>query len=106
MDIWIAMHQLNAEKLVSVLTEFGFDVPELSPQLFLTEWQIIRLGVPPLRIELVTTISGVDFAECYPERIEDVLDDVKVNVISLEHLKVNKKAAGRHQDLADLEKLP
>ncbi len=106
MDIWIALQPANAERIVAVLKEFGFDLPELSPQLFLKEWQIIRLGVPPVRIELATTVSGVNFNECYAERIADILDGVKVNLISLKHLKINKKASGRHQDLADLENLP
>ncbi len=106
MDIWIAMQPANAERIVAVLKEFGFDLPELSPELFLKEWQIIRLGVPPVRIELATTVSGVNFNECYAERIADILDGVKVNLISLRHLKINKKASGRHQDLADLENLP
>ena len=106
MDIWIALQPANAERIVAVLKEFGFDLPELSPQLFLKEWQIIRLGVPPVRIELATTVSGVNFNECYAERIADILDGVKVNLISLRHLKINKKASGRHQDLADLENLP
>ena len=106
MDIWIAMNPANSERIVAVLKEFGFDLPELSPELFLKEWQIIRLGVPPVRIELATTVSGVNFNECYAERIADILDGVKVNLISLKHLKINKKAYGRHQDLADLENLP
>ncbi len=106
MDIWIALQPANAERIVAVLKEFGFDLPELSPELFLKEWQIIRLGVPPVRIELATTVSGVNFNECYTERVVDILDGVKVNLISLNHLKINKKASGRHQDLADLENLP
>jgi hypothetical protein len=106
MDIWIAMHPANAEKIVMVLKKFGFDLHELSPELFLKEWQIIRLGVPPVRIEISTTISGVDFNECYAERIMGELDGEQVNLISLNHLKANKKASGRHQDLADLENLP
>ncbi len=106
MDIWIAISSANADRMVAVLKEFGFDLPELSPQLFLKEWQVIRLGVPPVRIEIATTISGVNFSECYEQRMEDELDGVKVNLISLEHLKLNKKASGRHQDLADLENLP
>ena len=105
-DFWIAVNPANAERIVTVLREFGFSPPELSPQLFLKDWQIIRLGVPPVRIELATTISGVNFAECYAQRVVDLLDGVKVNLISLQHLKLNKKAAGRHQDLADLENLP
>ncbi len=106
MDIWIAMNPANSQRIVTVLKEFGFDLPELSPELFLKEWQIIRLGVPPVRIELATTLSGVNFNECYAERVVGMLDGVKVNLISLNHLKINKKASGRHQDLADLENLP
>ncbi|TKJ35461.1 MAG: hypothetical protein CEE38_14910 [Planctomycetes bacterium B3_Pla] len=106
MDIWIAMHPDNAEKVVVVLREFGFDSPELSSELFLTEWQIIRLGVPPIRIEIATTISGVNFDECYVGRVIDTLDGVEVHLIGLEHLKMNKKASGRHQYLSDIENLP
>jgi len=106
MDIWTAMNPANAERIVAALKEFGFDLPELSPELFLKEWQVVRMGVPPVRIEIATTISGVNFRECYAERVVVELDGVKVNLISLKHLKLNKKASGRHQDLADLEKLP
>jgi len=106
MDIWIAIHPQNAEKVVAALKEFGFDLPELSPELFLKEGQIIRMGVPPVRIEIATAISGVNFAECYAARVVDVLDEIEVNLISLEHLKANKKAAGRYKDLNDLENLP
>lgn len=65
MDIWVAMNPANAERIVAVLKEFGFDVPDLSAELFLKEWRIVRLGVPPVRIEISTTISGVDFDECF-----------------------------------------
>ncbi len=106
MDIWIAIEPRNADRMVSVLREFGFNPPELGPELFLRPWQIIRLGVPPVRIEICTTISGVDFAECYADRVEDTLDGVSVDLIGLAHLKTNKKASGRHQDLADLDQLP
>ena len=63
------------------------------------------MGLPPVRIEILTTISGVSFEECYTERQVDVLDGVEVNLISLAHLKVNKKASGRYKDLNDLENL-
>jgi predicted nucleotidyltransferase len=106
MDIWVAMNPANAERIVIVLKEFGFDLPELSPELFLKEWQIIRMGVPPIRIELATTVSGVNFNECYAERVVDTLDGIEVNLISLKDLKLNKKACGRHRDFADLENLP
>lgn len=106
MDIWIAIHPRNAEKIVNALKEFGFDVPGLSSQLFLQQNKIIRMGVPPVRLEISTTISGVNFDECYEERVVTILDGVKVNLISLRHLKINKKASGRHKDLNDLENLP
>jgi hypothetical protein len=106
MDIWVAVHPTNADRIVAALKEFGFDLPDLSPELFLRQWQIIRLGAPPVRIEIATTISGVDFAECYADRVTDALDGIPVNLISLDHLKRNKKASGRHQDMADLEHLP
>jgi predicted nucleotidyltransferase len=106
MDIWIALHPPNAAKVVAALKTFGFAVPELSADLFLKEAQIIRLGVPPVRIEIATGISGVQFDECYAARVTDELDGVPVNLIDLAHLKLNKRAAGRHKDLNDLENLP
>jgi len=106
MDIWVEMQPENAEKVVSALREFGFDIPELSAELFLKEKQIVRMGVPPVKLEITTSISGVEFEECYKERVTDRLDGVEVNLISLKHLKINKKASGRYKDLNDLENLP
>ena len=106
MDIWVAINPHNAQRLVDAIRAFGFEMPELSPDVFLKKDQVIRMGVPPIRIEIVTTASGVDFEECYAARLVDELDGVAVSVINLEHLKINKKAAGRHRDLDDLEHLP
>jgi hypothetical protein len=106
MDIWIAVHSDNAEWVVNALREFGFDMPELTPDLFLQENKIVRMGNPPMRLEITTGISGVEFDECYASRVVDLLDGVEVNMIDLPHLKVNKKAAGRLKDLAGLENLP
>lgn len=106
MDIWVAINPQNANKLVDVLKEFGFTVPTLSSELFLVENKIIRMGIPPIRLEILTTISGVDFPTCYNNRVIDVIDDIEINFISLEHLKQNKQASGRYKDLNDLENLP
>jgi hypothetical protein len=105
-DVWIAINPENAERVVATLKEFGFDAPELTPDLFLQENKIVRMGMPPMRIEISTTISGVDFSQCYRERVTDIFDGVMVNIISLHHLKTNKRASGRHKDLSDLEYLP
>ena len=106
LDVWIAIHPDNAQKMVTVFREFGFDHPELTPELFLQENKIIRMGYPPMRLEISTGISGVEFDECYASKTVDTIDDVEVNIIDLPHLKANKKAAGRLKDLADLENLP
>lgn len=106
MDIWIAIAPRNAEKIVAVLREFGFGVSELSPALFLRDEQIVRMGMPPFRIEVFTTISGVDFPECYQSRLVDEIDGVKINLIALADLKRNKRASGRPKDIDDLQKLP
>lgn len=106
MDIWIAVHPDNAEKMVAVLREFGFGVAALSPQLFLTQNKIIRMGLPPFRIEILTNISGVDFSECYQHRTTAMIDGVEISVIGLQQLKANKRASGRHKDLDDLDNLP
>ncbi|MDZ7363243.1 MAG: hypothetical protein ONB46_21370 [candidate division KSB1 bacterium] len=95
-DIWIALNPINAERLVAALRDFGFDVPELSVNLFLKDNSIVRMGVPPMRIEITTSISGVDFEECYAERTVAIIDGVKAN----------KKAIGRPIDLHDLGNLP
>jgi predicted nucleotidyltransferase len=106
LDIWVALERTNAERLVAALREFGFDVPALSPELFLQENSMVRMGVPPLRIEIMTAISGVRFDECYAERVVDLLDGVDVPLLSLENLKANKRASGRAKDMDDLEHLP
>jgi predicted nucleotidyltransferase len=104
-DVWIAVNPTNAKRIVVALREFGFDLRELTEDLFLQENKIIRMGNPPMRIEISTGISGVEFDTCYAERVSDILDGIEVPIISLENLKANKKAAGRLKDLSDLENL-
>ena len=106
MDIWIGRGAATAERMVAVLREFGFDVPNLSADLFLKDDQIVRMGVPPIRLEIFTSIPGVRFEDCYPARIVGEIDGTTVSLINLRDLKTNKKASGRNKDLADLENLP
>lgn len=105
MDVWVAMSPQNADLLVEALREFGFDVPNLSADLFVTEHKIVQMGVPPHRIDILTTISGVDFEDCYARRVIAKFDEIEVNLLSLDDLKTNKRASGRLKDLDDLEKL-
>lgn len=105
MDIWISRKKENAVKIVEVFKEFGFDVPTLSIELFTKKNQVTRIGIPPMRIEILTTISGVSFEECFNNRQTVTLDNVNINFISLQDLKKNKAASKRYKDLDDLEKL-
>lgn len=106
MDIWIALDPNTAEQMVQALNEFGFNTPQLSKELFLKKDKVVRMGNEPIRIEILTTISGVTFEDCFNERIVDKIDGVEVNIISLKQLKINKKASGRHKDLDDVDNLP
>ena len=105
LDIWLWPDQDNAIQTVAALQKFGFGSLDLKPDDFLVVDQIIQLGYPPNRIDLLTTLPGVDFVECYTQRVIIDLDGVAVNFIDLENLKKNKQASGRYQDLADLENL-
>lgn len=106
MDIWIKTDEENAEKTVKTLNEFGFSSPDLTKELLLKDKQIVRMGVAPFRLEVSNFIDGVDFDECFAEKEIVDLDGIPTNLISLRHLKLNKKASGRYKDLNDLENLP
>lgn len=106
MDIWIAVHLDNAKRVVLALHAFGFSASMISANLFLEANKIIRMGNPPLRIEVLTSASGVDFSMCYAKRIIEIIDGIEVPIIALDDLKQNKQASGRLKDLNDLANLP
>jgi hypothetical protein len=95
----------NAANVVKALEQFGFGSLGLKEMDFLVPGQVVQLGQPPNRIDLLCTISGVDFAACYESRVTVEVDDVLVSFIDLDNLRKNKASSGRHQDLADLENL-
>lgn len=105
-DVWVARTLENARRIVAALEAFGFGGEVLDECLFLEPERVIRMGLPPMRIEILTSVSGIGFEEAYAHRVEDRLDGVDVDLISLHYLKLNKAAAGRAKDLADLEELP
>lgn len=106
LDVWVKASSDNAARIERALREFGFHDPTLTPELFTTKGKVVRMGVPPLRLKILTSISGVEFKACYAEREMIELDSVVAPVISLARLRENKAAAGRAKDLADLESLP
>lgn len=106
LDVWVAASTANGERVVAALREFGFGETELTPELFGRDEQIVRIGVPPMRLELFTSITGVDFAHCRERAVLIDVDGTQVPVIGLDDLKAAKRAAGRPRDLDDLEHLP
>ena len=106
MDVWIAISETNARNVVAALEAFGFGSTEMTPDLFLGPDKITQMGNPPMRIEILTSISGLEFAEAYLARVLDVIDGVTISVISADHFKINKRTSGRLKDLADLDNLP
>jgi hypothetical protein len=90
---------------MKVLSVFGFGSLSIEENDFLNPDKVIQLGYPPNRIDLLTSISGVEFNECYPKRVPIDIEGVQIDFIDLESLKKNKKASGRHKDLNDLENL-
>ncbi|MHC1782318.1 MAG: DUF6036 family nucleotidyltransferase [Anaerolineaceae bacterium] len=105
LDIWIEASSENARALVKALDEFGMGSLGLHAGDFLNEDQIIQLGYPPDRIDILSGITGVKFSSAYPHRVKTTINGIDVDFIDLENLKINKKATGRLQDLADLENL-
>ncbi|HRH42353.1 MAG TPA: hypothetical protein PKY82_12065 [Pyrinomonadaceae bacterium] len=105
LDIWLELSEENASNVMKALNDFGFGDLDVSKEDFLQEGMVVQLGYPPNRIDLINSPDGVEFSECYQSRIEIEIDSLKINVIDLTNLKKNKKASGRLQDLADLEKL-
>ena len=104
-DIWVDMTADNASNILKALDQFGFGSLDVKESDFTAPDQMLQLGYPPGRIDILTTLPGVEFSECYSSRATEEVDGVSVNFIDLENLKKNKKASGRHQDLADLENL-
>jgi len=105
LDVWISANEKNALKMVEALRQFGFDLPDLNKEVFLKEKKVIRMGVPPMRLEILTSIDGVRFDECFSNRVIADFDDFKVNFISKKDLLTNKRASGRPQDMVDFDKL-
>ena len=105
LDVWVELSPENADNLIKALEEFGFGSLGLKPVDFLVSDQIIQLGYPPNRIDILTTLKQVKFEDCYKEKVELEIQGLKISFIDLENLKQNKRATGRPQDLADADNL-
>lgn len=104
-DIWIDMTFENATRIIQAIRQFGFGSLGLKENDFLEADIIVQLGYPPRRIDLLTTLPGIDFETCYLKKVIVDIDGVPIHFIDLESLKKNKESTGRAQDLADIENL-
>lgn len=104
-DIWIKVSDEVAVKMISILDEFGFESYELKKEDFLKTDNMIQLGYPPFRIDIIMSIDGVSFEESYSNRVEKVIDNIPIKFIGLDELIKNKKASGRDKDIIDLKNL-
>lgn len=106
LDIRISRTPENAARLVEALRDFGFGAVGLTVEDFTTPDRVVQLGYPPFRIDLLTDIDGVGFADAWPRRERIEHDGIPFHFIGLEDLKANKRASGRARDVDDLENLP
>jgi len=104
-SIWVEVSADNAARIIAVLDEFGFASLGLRAEDFLDPDVVIQLGYEPNRVDFLTKLTGVEFADAYPARIPTTLGGVAVPVIDRASLIVNKRALGRTHDLDDAKDL-
>jgi len=107
LDVWIAVDPENARLVSQVMKSFGgFTDAQVPYGLFLQKGKVFAFGREPIRIDLLTSPSGIDFAASYARRLEVIWDGVRVPLIALDDLRQNKQTSGRPKDLDDVENLP
>ena len=104
-DLLVRPDQQNAARVVDALSEFGFVSLGLTANDFTSPNQVIQLGTPPVRVDLLTSLTGVSWKQAVASRVHGSYGDVPVYIIGREEFIANKRATGRRKDLADLEAL-
>ncbi|HEU4507552.1 MAG TPA: DUF6036 family nucleotidyltransferase [Pyrinomonadaceae bacterium] len=105
LDVWVRPNKSNAQRVLQALADFGAPVSDVTVDDLSRRETIFQIGLPPLRIDVITDVDGVEFAEAWPDRFETMFGGVPAFVISRHHLITNKKSAARLQDLADVQQL-
>ncbi len=100
-DFLIAVDDENIDKLQKAMLEFG--APTVDKKVFQEKGNIFRMGRSPVQIDIINEASGIYFEDCYTRRNVITVEDIKISMIAKEDLIKNKKASGRHRDLADVE---
>ncbi len=105
MDFLIRATSGNVGRVLAALSDFGFDDLGISAHDLLEPGRVVQLGHAPNRIDILTSISGVDFESAWQTRVHTFIDDQQVTLLGFDELLRNKRASGRQKDLADVEKL-
>jgi hypothetical protein len=105
LDFFIMASPENASAIIRALKRFGAPLMGVSEADFEKEGEVFQIGVPPIRIDIITKINGVSFADAYPRALVTEWEGVTVHVLSLQDLLTNKRATGRKKDLGDIELL-
>ena len=105
LDVWVRPSETNAQRVLTALAKFGAPVSNISVNDLTTPGTIIQIGIEPVRVDIITTIDGVEFDPAWSARMSAHFGDQEIFVLSREHLVQNKRASGRTQDLADIEAL-
>ncbi len=105
LDVCVSADPENAKRVVKALVEFGFAVPGLEESLFTTPKSVVRMGFPPIKIEIINYLEGVSFQDAYKHRKAITVGGLDISLINIDDLIANKRTVGRLQDLADVEKL-
>jgi len=104
LDVWVDPTRDNAKKILRVLKDFGFESLELKEEDF-TSGEVVQFGNPPNRIDVLSELTALNFSDCFNTKQIIEYEGVSILVIDLDHLKKNKQAVGRPQDIADLDRL-
>ncbi len=103
LDVWIRRSITNAERVRAALVQFGVPTGQVAVEDLVAPGTVVQVGVPPVCIELCTSLSGVEFDEAWPDRLQVEIEGLWLPILGRDHLIANKHAAGRAQDLVDLE---
>lgn len=102
-DLWVDATPDNAPRIMAALGEFGAPLHEITESDFTAPGVVYQMGVPPGRIDVLTSLTGLTFAQAWPQRVYQLLGAIRLPIIGREAFIENKKATGRARDLGDIE---
>ena len=104
-DLLVRPTPENGERILKALASFGFQFPNLTVADFETPANVVQLGVPPVRIDLITSLTGITWEQAAAGKVQGTFGDLDVHYIGRTEYIANKRATGRKKDLADIEAL-